>query len=161
MTKLRLEMWFITNKQNYQNMVKPAVYSHRSCTQSQLKLLYLILVGVGARVRYQLFVVDLLSDEFVFTERITSFSGDGVNRSLLHLLLYGTIQHEERLARTLLKDRKRGGNEGKEGRFFFKRRKEEKEESQVYYYSLILKTHQGDLSQSPSFPMNKLAAALI
>lgn len=101
-------------------MVKPAVYSHRSCTQSQLKLLYLILVGVGACVRYQLFVVDLLSDEFVFTERITSFSGDGVNRSLLHLLLYGTIQHEERLARTLLKDRKRGGNEGKEGRFFLK-----------------------------------------
>lgn len=74
-------------------------------------------------VRYQLFVVDLLSDEFVFTERITSFSGDGVNRSLLHLLLYGTIQHEERLARTLLKDRRRGGSEGKEGRFFLKRGK--------------------------------------
>lgn len=49
---------------------------------------------------------------------------------------------------------------GRRGDFFFKRRKEE-EESQVYYYSLILKTHQGDLSQSPSFPMNKLAAALI
>lgn len=53
------------------------------------------------------------------------------------------------------------GMKGRRGDFFFKRRKEEKEESQVYYYSLILKTHQGDLSQSPSFPMNKLAAALI
>lgn len=58
-------------------------------------------------VCYQLFVVDLLSDEFVFTQRIASFSCDGVDRSFLHLLLYGTVQHEERLAGTLLTDRER------------------------------------------------------
>lgn len=56
---------------------------------------------------YQLFVVDLLSDEFVFTQRVASFSCDGVDRPFLHLLLYGAVQHEERLAGTLLTDRQR------------------------------------------------------
>lgn len=54
---------------------------------------------------YQLFVVDLLSDEFVFTQRVASFSCDGVDRPFLHLLLYCAVQHEKRLSGTLLTDR--------------------------------------------------------
>ncbi len=50
----------------------------------------------------QCFVVDLLSDEFVLAERVSGLSGDGVYRPFLHLLLYSTIQHEERLTCTLL-----------------------------------------------------------
>lgn len=51
---------------------------------------------------YQSLVVNLLPDEFVLAEGVAGFSGDGVYRPLLHLLLYGTVQHEERLAGTLL-----------------------------------------------------------
>lgn len=50
----------------------------------------------------QCFVVNLLPDELVLAERVASFSCDGVNGSLLHLLLDGTVQHEQRLSSTLL-----------------------------------------------------------
>ncbi len=80
-------------------------------------------------VCYQLFVVDLLSDEFVFAQRVASLSSDGVDGPFLHLLLYGTVQHEERLACTLLTDRQTDRQTGRET------------ESR-HYHSLILKTHQ-------------------
>lgn len=51
---------------------------------------------------YQLFVVNLLSDEFVFTQRIAGLSGDGIDWPLLHLLLYGTVEHEKGLTCALL-----------------------------------------------------------
>lgn len=51
---------------------------------------------------HQCLVFDLLSDELVFAKGITCLSGDGVDRSFLHLLFDGTEQHEERLASTLL-----------------------------------------------------------
>lgn len=50
----------------------------------------------------QRFVVDLLPDELVLAQRVAGFSCDGVNGSLLHLLLDGTVQHEQRLSSTLL-----------------------------------------------------------
>lgn len=50
----------------------------------------------------QCFVVNLLSDELVLTKRIAGLSCDGVNGALLHLLLDGTVQHEQRFSRTLL-----------------------------------------------------------
>lgn len=52
----------------------------------------------------QLLVVDLLSDELVLAERVASLSGDGVDRSFLHLLLYRAVQHEERLTCTFLQN---------------------------------------------------------
>lgn len=48
------------------------------------------------------FVVNLLPDELVLTQGVTSFSRDGVDGSLLHLLLDGTVKHEQRLPGTLL-----------------------------------------------------------
>lgn len=51
---------------------------------------------------YQSLVVNLLPDEFVLAEGVAGLSGDRVYRPLLHLLLYGTVEHEERLAGTLL-----------------------------------------------------------
>lgn len=50
----------------------------------------------------QCFVVNLLPDEFVLAEGVAGFSCDGINGSLLHLLLDGTVQHEQRLAGALL-----------------------------------------------------------
>lgn len=50
----------------------------------------------------QLLVVDLLSDELVLAERVACLTGDGVDRSFLHLLLYSAVQHEERLSCTFL-----------------------------------------------------------
>lgn len=50
----------------------------------------------------QHFVVNLLPDKLVFTERVASLSCDGINGSLLHLLLDGTVQHEEWLSGTFL-----------------------------------------------------------
>ena len=51
---------------------------------------------------YQGFVLDLLADELVLTQGIAGLSSDGVDGPLLHLLLDGAVQHEERLAGTLL-----------------------------------------------------------
>lgn len=51
----------------------------------------------------QCFVVNLLPDELVLTEGVAGFSCDGVYGSLLHLLLDGTVKHEQGLASTLLK----------------------------------------------------------
>lgn len=62
-------------------------------------------VSAAFRAADQCFVVDLLSDELVLTEGVSGLSGDGVDGTFLHLLLYSTIQHEERLAGTLLKHR--------------------------------------------------------
>lgn len=50
----------------------------------------------------QCFVVDLLPDELVLTERVAGLSCNGINGSLLHLLLDGTVEHEQRLPGTLL-----------------------------------------------------------
>lgn len=61
---------------------------------------------------YQSLVVNLLPDEFVLAEGVAGFSGDRVYRPLLHLLLYGTVQHEERLAGTLLEGKHTGEGGG-------------------------------------------------
>lgn len=53
----------------------------------------------------QHFVVNLLPDELVLTEGVASLSCDGINGSLLHLLLDGTVEHEEWFPSTLLWDR--------------------------------------------------------
>lgn len=50
----------------------------------------------------QSLVVNLLSDEFVLAKGVAGFSRDRVYWSLFHLLLHGTVQHEERLTSTLL-----------------------------------------------------------
>ncbi len=50
----------------------------------------------------QCFVVNLLPDELVFAEGVAGFSCDGIYGSLLHLLLYGTVKHEQRLPGTFL-----------------------------------------------------------
>lgn len=50
----------------------------------------------------QCLVVNLLSDEFILTEGITSFSCDCIYWPLFHLLLHGTVQHEKRLTGTFL-----------------------------------------------------------
>lgn len=50
----------------------------------------------------QCFVVNLLPDELVLAEGVAGFSCDGVYGSLLHLLLHGTVKHEQRLPSTLL-----------------------------------------------------------
>lgn len=50
----------------------------------------------------QCFVVNLLPDELVLAEGVARLSCDGVDGSLLHLLLHGTVKHEERLAGALL-----------------------------------------------------------
>lgn len=59
---------------------------------------------LDAFVTHQRLVLNLLPDEFVFTEGIACLSCDGVYGSLFHLLFDGTEQHEERLASTLLLD---------------------------------------------------------
>lgn len=55
---------------------------------------------------YQSFVFDLLPDELVLTQGVAGLSRDGVDRSLLHLLLDGTEQGEEGLPSTLLHERR-------------------------------------------------------
>lgn len=50
----------------------------------------------------QCFVVNLLPDELVLAEGVAGFSCDGVDGSLLHLLLHGTVKHEQRLPGALL-----------------------------------------------------------
>lgn len=63
---------------------------------------------------YQSLVVNLLPDEFVLAEGVAGFSGDRVYRPLLHLLFYGTVQHEERLAGTLLVGKRTGSGQRKQ-----------------------------------------------
>lgn len=58
----------------------------------------------------QRFVVNLLPDELVLAEGVAGFSCDGVDGSLLHLLLHGTVKHEQRLPGALLG--REGGGEG-------------------------------------------------
>lgn len=53
-------------------------------------------------VTYQGFVLNLLADELVFTQGVAGLSSDGVDGPLLHLLLDGAVQHEQRLPSTLL-----------------------------------------------------------
>lgn len=53
-------------------------------------------------VTYQGFVFYLLADEFVFTEGVARLSSDGVDGSLFHLLLDGTVQHEQWFSGTVL-----------------------------------------------------------
>jgi len=51
---------------------------------------------------HQGLVLNLLPDQLVLTERIAGFPRDGVDWALLHLLLDGTVQHEEWLSGTFL-----------------------------------------------------------
>lgn len=62
----------------------------------------------------QCLVVYLLPDEFILAEGVTGLSGDGVYWSLFHLLLHGTVQHEEGLTSTLLRTQRRWSKEGRE-----------------------------------------------
>lgn len=57
----------------------------------------------------QSLVVDLLPDEFVLAEGVAGLSSDRVYWSLFHLLLHGTVQHEERLTSTLLATQRGSG----------------------------------------------------
>lgn len=56
---------------------------------------------------YQSLVINLLSDELVFTEWVAGFSGDRVDGAFFHLLLYGTEKREEGLPGTLLHKEKK------------------------------------------------------
>ena len=58
--------------------------------------------GGAGRLAYQGLVVDLLPDELVLAQRVACLAGDGVDGALLHLLLDGAVQHEQRLPGTLL-----------------------------------------------------------
>lgn len=61
------------------------------------------------RTTDQSFVVNLLSDELVLAEGVAGFSRDGVYGPLLHLLLDGTVKHEQRLPGTFLVRKQRDG----------------------------------------------------
>lgn len=63
---------------------------------------------------YQSLVVNLLPDEFVLAQGVAGFSGDRVYRPLLHLLFYGTVQHEKRLAGALLGEQHAGSGQRKQ-----------------------------------------------
>lgn len=73
---------------------------------------FIIIIHKWKRTDQRL-IVDLLSDQFVLAEGVTGFSGDRVDRPFLHLLLHGTVQHEQRLASTLLQTRTGGGGGSK------------------------------------------------
>lgn len=75
-----------------------------SCPWKHIKHLPSALVPQGRWTPYQCLVVNLLSDEFVLTERVASLSCDGVNGAFLHLLLDGTEEREKRLSCTLLQE---------------------------------------------------------
>lgn len=62
---------------------------------------------------YQSLVVNLLPDEFVLAQGVAGFSGDRVYWPLLHLLFYGTVQHEKRLAGALLEEKHTGSGQRK------------------------------------------------
>lgn len=62
----------------------------------------------------QSLVVNLLPDEFVLAEGVAGLSCDRVYWSLFHLLLHGTVQHEERLTSTLLETGKESGGRKQE-----------------------------------------------
>lgn len=62
----------------------------------------LSLLHSSQSVTYQGFVLDLLSDELVLTQGIAGLTSDGVDGPLLHLLLDGAVQHEQRLPSTIL-----------------------------------------------------------
>ena len=51
---------------------------------------------------HQGLVLDLLPDELVLAQGVAGLARDGIDGALLHLLLDGAVQHEERLPRTLL-----------------------------------------------------------
>lgn len=54
---------------------------------------------------HQCFVLNLLPDQLILAQGITRLPCDGIDRALLHLLLDGAVQHEERLASAFLFDR--------------------------------------------------------
>lgn len=58
--------------------------------------------GRCARSTHQGLVVDLLPDELVLAQGVPGLPSDGVDGTLLHLLLDGTEKGEERLPSTLL-----------------------------------------------------------
>ena len=59
-------------------------------------------VPPGSLPPHQGLVVDLLPDELVLAQRVACLARDGVDGALLHLLLDGAVQHEQRLPGTLL-----------------------------------------------------------
>lgn len=89
----------------------------------------------------QSLVVNLLPDEFVFAEGVAGLSSDGVYWSLFHLLLHGTVQHEERLTSTLLETgrgnrRKRETVEAKDQRRTDEKRRQRGERQTVKMQSM-------------------------
>lgn len=63
-------------------------------------------MAASTAVTHQSLVLNLLSDQLVLTEGVTGFSCDGINRTFLHLLLDGTVEHEERLSSTFLPNKR-------------------------------------------------------
>lgn len=57
---------------------------------------------MGQGHTHQSLVVDLLPDELVLAQGVAGLTGDGIDGALLHLLLDGAVQHEERLPRAFL-----------------------------------------------------------
>lgn len=57
---------------------------------------------VSAAATDQLFVIDLLSNQLVFTERITRFTSQHVHRTFIDLLFDCSEQKEQRFASTVL-----------------------------------------------------------
>ncbi len=79
-------------------------HTHTLTALRFMSLLDTMFISAAMRVcdAYQCLVVNLLPDEFVLTEGVSGFSGDGVYWAFFHLLFYSTVQHEERLTCTLL-----------------------------------------------------------
>ena len=59
-------------------------------------------MAASTAITHQSLVLNLLPNQLVLTEGVTGFSCDGINRTFLHLLLDGTVEHEERLSSTFL-----------------------------------------------------------
>lgn len=59
-------------------------------------------MAASTAVTHQSLVLNLLSNQLILTEGVTGFSCDGINRTFLHLLLDGTVEHEEWLSSTFL-----------------------------------------------------------
>lgn len=57
-------------------------------------------------VTHQGLVLDLLPDEFVLAQGVPRLARDGIDGALLHLLLDGTVEHEQGLPSTFLHERR-------------------------------------------------------
>lgn len=73
-------------------------------------------MAASRAITHQSLVLNLLPDQLVLAEGVTGFSCDGIDGTFLHLLLDGTVEHEERLSSTFLHNEtdSRTNTEGKE-----------------------------------------------